>query len=77
MDVITVKFNERALLRGTFNDQSAYFSKALGAGGSAPWMTPNEVRDLSELPASDDPQADDLRNPMTQKAPANEPSPTP
>jgi len=61
------KFNEGALLRGTLNDQASFFSKALGAGGQAPWMSQNEVRELSDLPKSDDPQTDALRNPMTQK----------
>jgi HK97 family phage portal protein len=61
------KFNERALLRGTLKDQADFFAKALGAGGHAPWMSQNEVRDLSDLPRSKDPNADQLRNPMTQK----------
>jgi HK97 family phage portal protein len=61
------KFNERALLRGTLKDQADFFAKALGAGGHAPWMSQNEVRDLSDLPRSNDPNADQLRNPMTQK----------
>ena len=66
------KFNEGALLRGTLADQAAFFSKALGAGGQAPWMSQNEVRELADLPKSADPQTDALRNPMTQPAkPAN------
>lgn len=70
------KFNEGALLRGTLADQAAFFSKALGAGGQAPWMSQNEVRELSDLPKSDDPQTDALRNPMTQPAnPTPEPKP--
>lgn len=73
LGVLTVKFNERALLRGTLNDQAAYLSKALGAGGSAPWITQNEARDTLDLPKSNDPVADQLRNPMTQKGPGNEP----
>lgn len=72
-----IKFNERALLRGTLTDQAKYFSSALGAGGTAPWQTQNEVRGLSDLPASGDPEADKLRNPMTQKATSNEPAKTP
>lgn len=68
------KFNERALLRGTLKDQSDFFAKALGSGGQAPWQTQNEVRELSDLPRSDDPNADLLRNPMTQKEPTNEPA---
>lgn len=61
------KFDDSALLRGTLNDQASFFSKALGAGGSSPWLTQNEVRDWLDRPASDDPVADQLRNPMTQK----------
>lgn len=73
-DTLYFKFNERALLRGTLKDQADFFAKALGAGGHAPWMTQNEVRDLSELAESADPNADLLRNPMTQKGTANEPA---
>ncbi|MDR5776550.1 MULTISPECIES: phage portal protein [unclassified Caballeronia] len=67
LDEMQFKFNEGALLRGTLNDQANFFAKALGAGGHAPWMSQNEVRDLSNLPKSRDAQADLLRNPMTQK----------
>lgn len=68
------KFNERALLRGTLKDQADFFAKALGAGGHAPWQTQNEVRELQDLPASDDPNANKLRNPMTQKGTTDEPA---
>lgn len=68
------KFNERALMRGTLKDQAEFFAKSLGAGGQAPWMKQNEIRDLSELPMVDDPAADLLRNPMTEKRTANEPA---
>ncbi|WP_425469431.1 phage portal protein [Paraburkholderia azotifigens] len=61
------KFNEGALLRGTLNDQANFFARALGAGGHSPWMSQNEVRALTDLPKSDDPLTDQLRNPMTQK----------
>lgn len=67
LDSVQFKFNEGALLRGTLNDQSAFFAAALGAGGTKPWMTQNEVREISDLPKSTDAEADDLRNPMTQK----------
>lgn len=70
------KFNERALLRGTLKDQADFFAKALGAGGQSPWMNQNEVRELSDLPRSNDPVADQLRNPMTQKGQTNEPAQT-
>lgn len=61
------KFNERALLRGTLKDQADFFAKALGSGGSAPWMTPNEVRDLQDLSKSDDPAAESLESTLTRK----------
>ena len=76
MDHLTVKFNERALLRGTLKDQADYFAKALGAGGQSPWMTQNEVREVSDLPESTDSGANDLKNPMTQPRTGNEPSTT-
>ncbi|WP_444979154.1 phage portal protein [Bordetella genomosp. 10] len=76
MDYLTAKFNERALLRGTLKDQADFFAKALGAGGQAPWNTQNEVRELQDYPRSSDPDADKLRNPMTQKGPTNEPAAT-
>ena len=71
LDALQFKFNERALLRGTLKDQAEFFAKALGAGGHAPWMTQNEVRELSDMPRSDDDNADKLRNPMTQRKDQN------
>lgn len=66
-DTYYAKFNERALLRGTLKDQADFFTKALGSGGSSPWMKPNEVRDLQELPKSNDPVADSLESAMMRK----------
>lgn len=43
------RFIAQGLLRGSMNDRAAYFSKALGAGGSPAWMTQDEVRALEEL----------------------------
>ncbi|HEY1605612.1 MAG TPA: phage portal protein [Allosphingosinicella sp.] len=43
------KFNAAALLRGSPNDQAAFVAKALGAGGSQPWMTPNEARSSFDM----------------------------
>ncbi len=74
LDRAHFKFNERALMRGTLKDQSDFFAKSLGAGGQAPWMSQNEVRDLSDLPESDEPEADSLRNPMTQPRSGDEPA---
>jgi hypothetical protein len=34
-------------------------------------MSQNEIRELSDLPKSDDPQTDALRNPMTQQPKGN------
>lgn len=70
------KFNVRALMRGTLKDQADFFAKALGAGGTAPWHTQNEVRDLLDYPESKQKGTNELRNPMTQKGPTNEPAPT-
>lgn len=76
MERFQPKFNVRALMRGTLKDQADFFAKALGAGGTAPWHTQNEVRDLLDYPASKQPGTDDLRNPMTQKGSRNEPATT-
>lgn len=70
-----VKFNERALLRGTLKDQAEFFTKALGAGGHSPWMKVNEVRDLQELSKSPEKVADTLESPLMRKN-ANEPAKT-
>ncbi|MDF4005311.1 phage portal protein [Luteibacter sp. PPL552] len=75
MDSYVFKFNAAALLRGTPEEQADYLAKSLGAGGSAPWQTQNEARKWVDLPLSKDPQADLLRNPMTQSRTGNEPAP--
>lgn len=67
------KFNVRALMRGTLKDQADFFAKALGAGGTKPWHSQNEIRDLLDYPESDLPGTNDLNNPMTQKGKSNEP----
>jgi HK97 family phage portal protein len=69
LGLVGYKFDESALLRGTLNDQASFFSKALGAGGSSPFLTPNEVREFLDMPYSTDAVADLLRNPMTQQKP--------
>ncbi|MBK8121709.1 MAG: phage portal protein [Sulfuritalea sp.] len=43
------KFIASGLMRGAHADRAAYFSKALGAGGSPAWMTQDEVRGLEEM----------------------------
>jgi len=67
------KFNVRALMRGTLKDQADFFTKALGSGGTSPWHTQNEIRELLDYPESDQAGANDLINPMTQKGKSNEP----
>lgn len=52
-DQYSVKFNPNALLRGSTKDQGDFFAKALGAGGQPGWMSPNEVRDLNDMPRRD------------------------
>lgn len=69
------KFNERALMRGTLKDQADYFAKALGSGGHQPWHTANEIRDLAEYPADEDPKFNSLGHPSGMKS-NNEPKAT-
>lgn len=45
-----VKFNVESKLRGSFEEQAAVMSTSVGG----PWMTRNEARKLSDLPALDD-----------------------
>lgn len=66
-DLYYAKFNERALLRGTLKDQAEFFGKALGSGGSQPWMKANEVRDLQDLSKSSDPAANSLESTLSRK----------
>jgi phage portal protein BeeE len=50
------KFNAGALLRGSLKDQAEFLSKALGAGGSQAWLSPNEARenfDLNDIAGGD------------------------
>ena len=53
-DDVEAKFNPGALLNGTMKDQYDAFAKASGAGGHRPWMTPNEIRKLSNQPRHPD-----------------------
>jgi hypothetical protein len=43
------KFMAAGLLRGASKERGEYFARALGSGGSTPWMTQDEVRALDEL----------------------------
>lgn len=74
MESLSFKTNERALLRGTLKDQYDSFAKALGAGGHATWLKQNEVRDMLDLPESDEPFANQLHNRVNaQQGNNNEP----
>lgn len=57
---LSFKFNADAILRGSPEEQAAYFSKALGSGGAKGWLTQNEVREKTDFPRIDDPEADKL-----------------
>jgi HK97 family phage portal protein len=59
-DTLSIKFNPGALLRGSTKDQADFFAKALGAGGAPGWMSPNEIRDLQDLPAGPDPASNTI-----------------
>jgi len=51
-----VKFNVSAFLRASAKDRGDYYAKSLGAGGSQPWNTVNDVRgfeDQRPLPGGD------------------------
>lgn len=67
----------RGLMRGSMKDQAEYYAKALGSGGSRPWMTQDEVRDETDLvPKGGD--ADELLEPVGATPPAtddDEPNP--
>lgn len=43
------KHNANALMRGASKDRGEYYARALGSGGHAGWMSPDEVRALEEL----------------------------
>jgi HK97 family phage portal protein len=49
-DGLYVKFNEKALLRGSMKDQAEFLSKMMGSGGAPQIMEQNEARAVLELP---------------------------
>lgn len=53
-DRFYARFNAGGLLRGSMKDQAEFFKAALGAGGHAPWMHRDEVREMFELGARPD-----------------------
>jgi HK97 family phage portal protein len=67
------KFIEHGLLRGSFDEQAQGFAKALGAGGSPAWMTPNEVRerlDMNPIDGGDELPKPPQATPPPAKVPA-------
>ena len=58
------------LLRGDTATRGEYYTRALGAGGHHPWLTPNEVRELEDRNPIDG--GDQLRPPENAQRPANE-----
>jgi HK97 family phage portal protein len=70
------KFNPNALMRGSAEARGKYYAQALGAGGTRPWMTQDEVRGLEEL----DPyggHAEELGTGAMDTAPADPGTPDP
>jgi len=71
-DQFGAKFNDGALIRGNMKDQAEFWAKALGSGGHQPWMTYQEVREISDLP-----DQEIAPNPLAiKKETANEPTQT-
>jgi hypothetical protein len=65
------KFNLEGLLRGDSKARAEYFSKALGSGGHAPWMTPQEVRVIEGF--NPEPTVGELRDPINMQQPQEQP----
>lgn len=55
-----VYFDLKGFLRADAATRSAYLAKALGAGGSTPWMTQNEARAYEDMPPAPEPYANVL-----------------
>lgn len=56
-DSYAIKVNPGALLRGSLKDQADFFAKA---GGGRAWMSQNDIRDLSDMPADPKPTSNEL-----------------
>lgn len=76
-DEYEAKFNPGALLRGSLKDQADFMSKALGAGGHAPWMHVDEVRDKMDLPEREAPPHTMMGQPAPETTTEEEPAPPP
>ena len=71
------KFTRNALLAADAKGRAEFYAKALGAGGSPPWMTQDEVREREDLNPKGG-KADELAtgtNPGQAPAPQDDPPP--
>ena len=58
------KFFPNALMRASAKDRAEFYAKALGAGGGKGWLSQNEVREFEDADPADDPEADELPQPL-------------
>lgn len=69
----------QGLMRGAAKDRAEYYTRALGSGGAAGWLTQNEVRELEDRDPH--PDGDELfrgsQNAAPSTAPEAEPEPEP
>ena len=65
------KFNLEGLLRGDSKARAEYFKAALGSGGHAPWLTPQEVRVIEGY--NPEPTIGELRDPINMQQPQEQP----
>jgi HK97 family phage portal protein len=72
---VYAKFSLNGLMRGAFSDRMTGYSKALGAGGSPAWMTPNEIRAFEEMNPIDG--GDELPRPANPPPPGDPRTPPP
>lgn len=64
-DTYFAEFNTDGLLRGDTKARAEMYSKALGSGGHAPWMTQNEIRAKENMNPIGG--GDELINPLNQQ----------
>lgn len=67
------EFVQNGLVKGAFETRMNAYAKALGAGGSPAWMTPNEVRELEDMNPIEG--GDELPKPPAPAAAAPKPAP--
>lgn len=72
---IDIRFDMRSLMRGSAADRAEYISKALGSGGSQPWMRIEEAREEDQLEWMEG--TDRLPTPTNVGGAAAEPPPQP